>query len=732
MKPPSRILPHVLKRVLPATTIVLVMVWLTWRMFAAEVIRREVSGRIESQAAQAAAGIADRLDHLRYRVQDLAANDLVVNGLIDTVGRGGYLPTFFRSLSIEGPHEERVTLTDYNGRPVASNLPNPKDFGRAPWFQKVMKGDEWFEISSESIEIAFPVLYAGLPEGVVVMQYGAEDVCKILGMSAGNALFRVLDPSGSTVYSSAIPFGECSGDGPPFQGDIEDWVETRVPVPGYPGLRLSCAESAEDALAPMRRVEAFFLAAVALNMLALAAAVFWSVRMVSDPLSNLVRELDEITEFSDLNKRVPETGPAEFQRLSRSFNRLLEHLGAATERLHASERTARAILDASPAAIVLLDREGTVLDCNEGYGSFLGQDLQNLKGRRFWNVIPEEYRHQRKKEILRVFDTREPVRGEQQWNEKWNEFYVEPVHRETEGEIQSVIVEVFDVTARKELEERVHAADELRAMEAGRAQMSGMVLHQMGNALTPAAISLEQMQGLNRTDHLEWLRRCAEALNRHRDDLGRFVQVDSRGKRILPYMEELIDALRRQAEERRKTTNAAALAVSRISETLTVLQSYSDDTGRERELMNLNVLLEDALKIQSFAFESLGIQVKREMDPDIPGILLDKSRMMGVVNNLLRNSCAAIESANGACKERQIRVQTFRAEAMVGFTVEDTGCGIEPNRLASLFDAEAYRKGTFGFGLYHCRQVVKANGGRLSVTSQGKGTGATVRALFEI
>jgi signal transduction histidine kinase len=62
-------------------------------------------------------------------------------------------------------------------------------------------------------------------------------------------------------------------------------------------------------------------------------------------------------------------------------------------------------------------------------------------------------------------------------------------------------------------------------------------------------------------------------------------------------------------------------------------------------------------------------------------------------------------------------------------TIEDDGCGIEPERLATMFEPLATsRDGGSGLGLGIARHIARAHGGDVSIESEpGRGTRARVR-----
>ena len=74
----------------------------------------------------------------------------------------------------------------------------------------------------------------------------------------------------------------------------------------------------------------------------------------------------------------------------------------------------------------------------------------------------------------------------------------------------------------------------------------------------------------------------------------------------------------------------------------------------------------------------------------------------------------------------------MRCENHWAFTITDTGYGIDPEKLAHVFDrywqAERTRSGGAGLGLFIVKGIVEAHGGTISLESQpGVGTTFTIK-----
>jgi len=116
------------------------------------------------------------------------------------------------------------------------------------------------------------------------------------------------------------------------------------------------------------------------------------------------------------------------------------------------------------------------------------------------------------------------------------------------------------------------------------------------------------------------------------------------------------------------------------------------------------------------------------IEPDQPVMVMaDRARIGQVVGNLMRNAVSF--SPPGSPVTLSLSV-TAEQEARIDLT--DTGIGIEPKRLATLFEPFSRPPETvrhagegLGLGLSLAQRLVQMQGGRLSVHSPGAGLGST-------
>jgi hypothetical protein len=99
--------------------------------------------------------------------------------------------------------------------------------------------------------------------------------------------------------------------------------------------------------------------------------------------------------------------------------------------------------------------------------------------------------------------------------------------------------------------------------------------------------------------------------------------------------------------------------------------------------------------------------------------------MQKVIGNLLLNASDAI------AEDGKITVATSMGDGWAQLAVSDTGCGMSrefvQERLFRPF--QTTKPKGMGIGLFHCKTIVEAHGGRIEVESE-EGKGSTFRVFL--
>jgi len=128
--------------------------------------------------------------------------------------------------------------------------------------------------------------------------------------------------------------------------------------------------------------------------------------------------------------------------------------------------------------------------------------------------------------------------------------------------------------------------------------------------------------------------------------------------------------------------------------------------------VNINEVIQDSLILIEKELLLKNIEIKKELDKNLPNITTDKNQMRQVVFNLITNARDAMP------KEGTIIISTKsnREKNTVLLSVKDSGSGIPPENLDKIFDpfftTKEEGKGT-GLGLSVCFGIVEDYGGKI-------------------
>jgi putative PEP-CTERM system histidine kinase len=170
-----------------------------------------------------------------------------------------------------------------------------------------------------------------------------------------------------------------------------------------------------------------------------------------------------------------------------------------------------------------------------------------------------------------------------------------------------------------------------------------------------------------------------------------------------------------------KTISQSVDKINTMSSRLSLLNRKIELVFKETDINNL-------LSMAAADAKRLGqATVEQHPDASIPKLCVDSDQIYKVFENLLMNAYDA------AGVEGRITLSTGLQDNWLCISVSDNGCGMSKEYIEkNLFRPfQTTKKQGMGIGLYHCKTIVDAHGGKLHVESE-EGKGTNFRVLLPV
>lgn len=250
------------------------------------------------------------------------------------------------------------------------------------------------------------------------------------------------------------------------------------------------------------------------------------------------------------------------------------------------------------------------------------------------------------------------------------------------------------------------------------------LLHNMGNVLNSVSVSAGVIEKLLRgTGVYPLLSRIAALFPKLPDQQQAFFGGSSQARRLPETYCQIADLL---DEHQQGLLDEVANLQVQSAHMKELVLSVSEIQKPIFELFDINILIEDAVKMQSHTLRKFGIEVEHDLLPLEP-VRAKKSQILQILVNLVKNACEAMVE-NDESRERLIAIHSYRQDTYTVVSVTDSGPGISEANMPLLFGHGFTTKATgHGFGLHFCRKVMREMKGDLTVEGSSELGGATFK-----
>jgi C4-dicarboxylate-specific signal transduction histidine kinase len=176
-------------------------------------------------------------------------------------------------------------------------------------------------------------------------------------------------------------------------------------------------------------------------------------------------------------------------------------------------------------------------------------------------------------------------------------------------------------------------------------------------------------------------------------------------------------------EEAREAVRDIVRDGKRAGEVIARIRALTKRAAPPKEKLDLNEVVREVLALVGDQAKKNSVMIRTQFADDVWPVLGDRVQLQQVLLNLVMNGMEAMTSVGQ--RDRQLVIATGNIDVdQVQVTVEDSGAGLDPNKMIRIFEPfYTTKSGGMGMGLSISRSILQNHGGRIWATAnEGPGT----------
>ena len=269
-----------------------------------------------------------------------------------------------------------------------------------------------------------------------------------------------------------------------------------------------------------------------------------------------------------------------------------------------------------------------------------------------------------------------------------------------------------------------------KAVVQGKFEIAANVLHDIGNAVVGFSSYLSRIKRSLELDNSENLQNLVGFFEAQRTIISPALG-EAKADAIVKIISGIAQTQKTNQTDISKSIIEQQNIINHIQEILNIQRQYiSGAETIEKKPTYLSSLIEDCMSMVFASLNKRNITVTLDVPKDLPVIKGDRTKLMQVILNIIKNSIEAIDIY---AVEKSIAITACTQNDSIILNINDSGKGFDDETGKKIFTRgfTTKRTGT-GLGLDHCRAILEGHDGTINITSDGPGKGAQTIIKFKI
>jgi len=683
-------------------------------------LRSEQKKTLANKTYQVTKRMELRLGYFQENIKYFSQSHFIINGIIHPKNRDEYIDKmvkyFSKLQSING-----MTLLDYAGDSIYSNLSSPPDYNRIYYLRPVLEmGEELILLSRDNTHILFiaPVKHYDTPIGAVVVEVNLKDMVSRILPSDDSEFYRLYSKNNLILTHNFQ-------DQASYILTYDSLHKNQLPVLDKLNIHLEMGKLQSIHLKP---VYTLVKQLIIIGCLFLVLAIYISTKFgnrISEPILRMVAkaeqaegedntcfspvgtgdELEVLAEALDkrdlqlreyqenLEKQVKDR-THRLSELNIQLETEIQERNEAGKRLEISETRLRSILENVLDGIITINEQGVVNTFNPSAERIFGYDKTEIIGKNIKILIPEPYCSKHDTYINTYLRTKIPkiIAIGREGTGKHKDGSTFPMDLSVSTAFvqdnRIFIGVIRDITERKKSEAALkQARDEAEKANQAKSLFLANMSHEIRTPMN-AVIGFSDLLSTMITD---------------KKQKGYLESIRIAGKTLLGLINDILD-------------------LSKIEAGKLELQPES---------VNPYVIFKEINQLFQLKVAEKELRLVMNIDQNLPKhIMIDETRFRQILFNLIGNAIKFTEKGFVKISVRKIDLPDDPEKIDLHIAIQDTGIGIDHNQISQIFesftqqDGQSNRKyGGTGLGLAITKNLIRLMNGQIHVTSQlGEGS----------
>lgn len=418
-----------------------------------------------------------------------------------------------------------------------------------------------------------------------------------------------------------------------------------------------------------------------------------------------------------------------------TLSKNVEELAVLKEDLEKEKYYLDSLMDNMPDSIYFKDKESKLMRVSKYMAERFGLTMDELIGKSDFDFQDECHARKTYDDEQEIQQTRQPRIDylEKEILKDGRELWVTTTKLpllNARNEVVGTFGMSRDVTNIKRLEEERHSAELDKAVAQGKFEIASGVMHDIGNAVVGFGSYLTRVRRLQEAEQPANLQNLALFFEEHKSSISNAIG-EAKADAIVKMLSGIAETQKSGQEELSKSINEQLGIISHIQEILNIQRQYVNGyESTERKPVSLKNIVNDSLSMLFAQIDKAGIQVAVNIPADLPLVKGDRTKLIQVVLNVLKNSMDAIDRK---AEEKNIVIRAYTNTGKLVVEIKDNGRGFDDVVAGHLFK-RGYTTKTAGsgLGLYNCQSIIESHDGAIHISSAGIDKGALAKLEFKV